>query len=100
MKLELNDDFDGLEGAVSAVGKVRVEEKAKLKDRLKRAQDLLTQPLRAFADCVRCEVGNLNMQYVEDCSALWEAAARWVSITFFNHALITTLIALSRGGCF
>jgi len=99
-KLELDDrdDFYELEGAVRVVGKVRVEEKAKLKDRLKHAQDFLERPLRAFADRVRCEVGNLNTQYVQDCPDLWEAAARWVSITFFNHALITTLTALSRGG--
>ena len=29
---------------------------------------------------------------------LWETAARWVSTTFFNRALVTTLTALSRDG--
>ena len=77
------------------VGKVQ---KAKLKDCLLRGQHLLERPLGTFADYVRYEVGNLNTQYVQDCPDLWEAAARWVSITFFNHALITTLTALSRGG--
>ena len=80
MKLELNDDFNELEGAVRVVGKVRTEEKAKQKDRLLRAQDLLERPLGAFANCVRCDVGNPQTQYVQDGLDLWEAAARWVSI--------------------
>lgn len=80
MKLELNDDFNELEGAVRVVGKVRTEEKAKQKDRLLRAQDLLERPLSAFANCVRCDVGNPQTQYVQDGPDLWEAAARWVSI--------------------
>jgi hypothetical protein len=33
---------------------------------------------------------------VEDSPDLWEAAARRVSTTFFNYALITTLTALAR----
>ena len=83
------------------VGKVRIEEKAKLKDRLLRARDLLERPLKAFANCLRSEVGNPQKQYVKDGTELWEAAARWVSTTFFNCALITNckLIAFSRGGC-
>jgi len=83
VKLELNDDFNELEGAVRVVGKVRTEEKAKQKDRLLRvqdAQDLLERPLSAFANCVRCDVGNPQTQYVQDGLDLWEAAARWVSI--------------------
>jgi hypothetical protein len=82
LKLELDDDYSELlaGAAVRLVGKVRVEEKAKLKDRLLRAQSLLEHPLKAFADCLRCEVGNLQTQYVQDCPDLWEAAARWVSI--------------------
>jgi len=58
VKLELNDDFNELEGAVRVVGKVRTEEKAKQKDRLLRAQDLLERPLSVFANCVRCDMGN------------------------------------------
>jgi hypothetical protein len=82
MQLELDDDYSELlaGAAVRVVGKVRVEEKAKLKDRLLRARNFLEHPLRAFADCLRCEVGNLQMQYIQDCPDLWEAAARWVSI--------------------
>jgi hypothetical protein len=99
VKLELGDDFNELEGAIQVVGKVRVEEKAKLKDRLLRAQDLLERPLKDFANCVRCEAGNVHKQYVPDGPDLWEAAARWVSTMLFNHALITTLTAVSRGGC-
>jgi hypothetical protein len=95
LKLELDDDFSELEGAVRVVGKVRVE-KAKLKDRLLRAQTLLDQLLKIFANAVRCETGNSQRQYVQDCPDLWEAAARWVSTASFNHALITRLTALSR----
>jgi hypothetical protein len=80
VQLELNDDFNELEGAVRVVGKVRTEEKAKQKDRLLRAQDLLERPLIAFANCVRCDVGNPQTHYVQDGPDLWEAAARWVSI--------------------
>jgi len=80
VKLELNDDFNELEGAVRVVGKVRTEEKAKQKDRLLRAQDFLERPLIAFANCVRCNVGNPQTHYVQDGPDLWEAAARWVSI--------------------
>ena len=85
MKPELKDDYSELgEAAVCVVGKVRVEEKAKLKDRLLRAQSLLKRPLRVFADCLRCEAGNLQkQQYVPDGPNLWEAAARWVSV--FNY---------------
>jgi hypothetical protein len=86
VKHELDDDFDDLEGAVRVVGKVRVEEKAKLKDRLLRAKSLLDRPLKTFANCVRCETGNSQTQYVQDGPDLWEAAARWVSTTFLNHA--------------
>jgi hypothetical protein len=50
VKLELNEDFDELEGAIRVVGKVRIEGKAKLKD-------LLERPW-AFADCMRYDVGN------------------------------------------
>jgi hypothetical protein len=74
-----------LAGAARVVGKVRVEEKAKLKDRLLRAQDLLERPLKAFANCLRSEVGNPQKLYVEDGPELWEAAARWVSTTFSTH---------------
>ena len=98
-ELDNDDDFDELEGAVRVVGKVRVEEKAKLKDRLLRAQHLLEKPLKSFANCVRCQVGNSQKRYVEDCPDLWEAAARWVSTTSFNHTLITKLTALSRDTC-
>ena len=77
VQLGLNDDFSGLEGGVRVVGKVRVEEKAKLKDRLLRAQHLLDQPLNVFGNCARCEAGNLQTQYVENSPELWEAAARW-----------------------
>jgi prophage maintenance system killer protein len=66
----------------------------KLKDRLLRAQHLLDRPLKIFANCVRCEAGNSQKEYVQDCQALWEAAARWVSTMSFNHALITKLTAL------
>ena len=64
----------------------RIEEKAKLKDRLLRAQSLLERPLKTFANCVRCEAGNTQTKYVQDGPESWEAAARWVSTTFFNHA--------------
>jgi hypothetical protein len=37
---------------------------------------------------------------VQDSPGLWEAAARWVSTTFFNRAFITILNTLSRDGCF
>jgi hypothetical protein len=58
VKLELEDDFNKLEGAVRVVEKVRIGEKAKLKDRLLRAQDLFELPLKVFANCVRCEVSS------------------------------------------
>jgi hypothetical protein len=48
------------------VGKVRIEEKAKLKDSLLRVQGILERPLKTFANCVRCEVGNTYTQYVRD----------------------------------
>jgi len=39
VKPDLDDEFDELAGAARVVGKVRIEEKAKLKDRLLRARD-------------------------------------------------------------
>jgi len=74
VKLDLDDNFSEIEGAVRVVAKVRVEEKAKLKDRLLRAQGLLDRPLKIFANCVRCEAGNSQTEYVEDSTELWEAA--------------------------
>jgi hypothetical protein len=46
VKLKLEDDFNELEGAVQVVRKVRIEEKAKLKDSLLRAQGILERPLK------------------------------------------------------
>ena len=88
MKLELEDGFNELEGATG--GGESPEGEAE--------RSPLAWPTSPWAleDLRRYEVGNL---YVQDCPDLWEAAPRWVSITFFNHALITTLTALSRGGC-
>jgi hypothetical protein len=60
VKIELNEDFDELKGAVRVVGKVRIEEKAKLEDRLLRSHE---RPW-AFADCVRGDVGNPQTQLV------------------------------------
>jgi hypothetical protein len=104
VKLELEDDFNELEGTVWVVGKVRVEEKAKLKGRLLRAQALLERPLKAFANCVtvRYEVGSIRNMYrtARICGKqLLAGQYSRVSTTFFNHAFITTLTTLSRDRC-
>lgn len=63
VKLELEDDLNELEGVSSTRGRVLIEEKAKPKDRLLSAQGLLERLLRAFANCVRCKVDNLQKQW-------------------------------------
>jgi hypothetical protein len=46
--------------------------------------------------CHRAMQHSMWHYYVQDGPGLWEAAAHWVSTTFFNRAFIITLTTLSR----
>jgi len=101
--LGLEDGFNELEGTVWAVGKTRVEKKAKLKDRLWQAQ-----ARAAFEDL---------LPIVSPCDAKWAALVgihsmcrtarvcekqlltRSVQRSSTMYAFITTLTTLSRDGC-
>lgn len=64
------------DNAVTIVGKVRVEEKAKLKERLNRCREFVNHPLADFAECLRSEIDS-DTKHVEVGVSLWEAAACW-----------------------
>lgn len=78
LRSSLPSDLDLPENAATIVGKVRIEEKAKLKDRLQKCREFVHLPLMEFAECLRTE-GDSDTKHVEDGVPLWEAAACWVS---------------------
>lgn len=74
------------DNAVTIVGKVRVEEKAKLKERLNRCREFVNHPLADFAECLRSEIDS-DTKHVEVGVSLWEAAACWVSFLDVTHCV-------------
>lgn len=76
LRSSLPSDLDLPENAATIVGKVRIEEKAKLKDRLQKCREFVHLPLMEFAECLRTE-GDSDTKHVEDGVPLWEAAACW-----------------------
>ena len=63
------------------MGKVRIEEKAKLKERLLKCHDVVDKPLADFAECLRSEVDS-ETKHVDNDMSLSEAAACWVGFPF------------------
>ena len=79
------------------MGKVRIEEKAKLKERLLKCQDVVDKPLADFAECLRSEVDS-ETKHVDNDMSLWEAAACWVGFpSYFCLAscLLQKLISMN-----
>ena len=81
MRTHLPADLVLPENAAAIVGKVRIEEKAKLKERLHRCREFVNHPLADFAECLRSEIDS-DTKHVEVGVPLFEAAACWVS---FSH---------------
>ena len=79
------------------MGKVRIAEKAKLKERLLKCQDVVDKPLAEFAECQRSEVDS-ETKHVDTDMSLWEAAACWVgfpSYCFLASCLLQKLISMN-----
>ena len=79
------------------MGKVRIEEKAKLKERLLKCQDVVDKPLADFAECLRSEVDS-ETKHVDNDMSLWEAAACWVgfpSYYYLASCLLQKLISMN-----